>query len=110
VVILVIDELGMLPIEPERQSPVFINPDSPMVLEPTFQRMAAPTRPIHILRAARRIQLTELEAQPFRMLRLDASLGAAAEETLDATVAETLDHGVYLYAIQATSAPMSANL
>jgi hypothetical protein len=100
----------MLPIEPERQSPVFIDPDSPMTFEPTFQWMAAPTRPIHILRAARRIQLTELEAQPLRMLWLDASLGAAAKEALDAAVAEALDHGVYLYAIQATSAPISANL
>jgi hypothetical protein len=44
------------------------------------------------------------------MLRLDASLGAAAKEALDAAVAEALDHGVYLYAIQATSGPMSAYL
>ncbi len=42
------------------------------------------------------------------MLRLDASLGAAAKEALDAAVAEALDHGVYLYAIQATSRPLSA--
>ena len=81
-----------------------------MSVKPTLQWMAAPTRPIHILRAARRIQLTELEAQPLRMLRLDASLRAAAKEALDAAVAEALDHGVYLYAIQATSAPMSAHL
>jgi hypothetical protein len=67
--------------------------------------MAAPTRPIHILRATRRIQLTELQAQPLPMLRLDASLRAAAKEALDAAVTKALDHGVYLYAIQATSAP-----
>src|SRR5215218_7737315 len=36
------------------------------------------------------------------MLRLDTSLRAAAK-ALDAAVTKALDHGVYLYAIQATS-------
>jgi hypothetical protein len=81
-----------------------------MPFEPTFRRMAAPTRPIHILRATRRIQLTELQAQPLPMLRLDASLRAAAKEALDAAVTKALDHGVYLDAIQATSWPTSTHL
>jgi hypothetical protein len=40
-----------------------------------------------------------LQADP----SVDGSLGAAAKEALDAAVAEALDHGVYLYAIQATN-------
>jgi hypothetical protein len=110
VVILVIDELGMFPVEPESQSPVFVNPDGPMTLKRTFQLMAAPTRSVHIFRAARHVELTELETQPLRMLWLDASLGAAAKEALDAAVTKALDHGVYLYAIQATSGPISLRI
>jgi hypothetical protein len=69
--------------------------------------MAAPTRSVHIFGAARHVELTEMETQPLRMSALDASLGAAAEEALDAAVTKALDHGVYLYAIQPTSGPIS---
>ena len=54
--------------------------------------MQLPAWGVHILGCSRVVQGKKLATQSLRVLRLDAGLGAGAEEALDTFVPEALDH------------------
>lgn len=78
-VVLIVNQLGVLPIEFEGQPPVLIDPNCVVAAQVALQRMESPAGPIHVLRPDCCIELTELQAKSFRVFRLDASLGAGAK-------------------------------
>ena len=98
-VVPVIDQDRVRTLKRESESPVFINPHGPMPCKIAFECMPAPAWQVHIRGAARCIECAQLEAQTFRVLRLNPSLGALAEKTLDAVVAKAFDHEL-LYRIE----------
>ncbi len=59
-IVLIIDQNGILAFEGERQSPVTAHRYRPVSGKVTVQRMKPPPRPIHIRRAGGRIEPPEL--------------------------------------------------
>ncbi len=98
-VILVINKFGMLADEREGQPPILIDPNGEMPFQIALQRMKAPPRTIHISWADGGVKLTQLKPKTRRVLRLDPSLRARPKEPIKSTMAEALNHEVYLYAI-----------
>ena len=72
-----------------------------MARKVSAEGMTLPSRQIHVVRPARRVQSAELNAQTLGMRRLNASLRACLKESFKTFVAKGFDHVlVYRYAIQ----------
>ena len=91
-IVLVVDEYGIVALKREREPPILIHPYSPTSFLITLQRMRSPARDSHIVRTARRMEPAELKLQPLRMLRLDAGLRAREKERLEPGIAEGANH------------------
>ena len=92
VVILIIDEYRILALKGEGQPPVAADSHRPVSFEIPFQRMPAPTIPVHIQGRRCQIQGGQLDAQSGGVFWLDARPRASPEKLLDAAMAESPDH------------------
>jgi hypothetical protein len=91
-VVLVIHQNGIDTFKFESQTPIFIDPYCPMVLQVAFQRMKSPVGQVHLGRFLSSVQFCQLKAQSHRMLGLYASLRASVEKLLQPFVAEGFYH------------------
>jgi len=92
-VVLVVNQYGVLAFEPEGQPPVAADPYRPMPLQVSLQRVQPPVRGTHIRRLPCLIERRKLKSQSGRVRRLNPRVDTSLEETPQAFVAETLDHG-----------------
>jgi hypothetical protein len=91
VVILVIDQHGVLSFKHKGHAPVSVDPYRPVTVS---QRMQPSAGNVHVARLLCLVQALKLRTQARRMMRLNASLAARAEEQLQTLVAKASDHGL----------------
>jgi hypothetical protein len=91
-VVLIVDQEGVLAFEHERQTPVAADRYRPMAFERAVQRMKLPAGSIHVFRRSCVVQGEKLPPEPFGVIRLDLRLRSGAKELLDTFVPEALDH------------------
>ena len=92
VMILVIDEISVLPNELKCNPPVPAYRHRPTTLPTTLERMKIQPGKRHIFRSGGRVQTAQDKAQPFSVLCLDASSGPGLEELAQTFVLEAADH------------------
>ncbi len=92
VIILVIDEISVLPNELKCDLPVPAYRHRPTTLPVTLERMKIHPGKRHIFRSGCRIQTAQNKAQPFSVLCLDASSGPGLKELAQTFVLEAADH------------------
>jgi hypothetical protein len=98
VVVEIVEEMNVGAVEYKRQSPVAIDPDRVVPSErrsviPTRQAMRSP-RPREVIHCRSRVESEQLKSQPICVSGVDSRLGSGLEESLEAFVAERLDHVV----------------
>jgi len=91
-VILVIDEYGVLSFESKGEPPIAIHFHRPVSLPVAAEKMQVPSRRGHIRRRLCPIQGEQLDRESFRMFRLYTRLAAGQKKLLQAGVSEGLYH------------------
>jgi hypothetical protein len=91
-VVLIINEHGVLAIEGKREPPIPAYGHRPMVFECPVQRMQPPAGGVHVFRGPCVVQREKLLAQPLSMARLDLCSRSRPEEQFDSLMTEALDH------------------
>ena len=91
-VILIIDPHGVPVLEFKSHAPVLIDPNGTMIFQFTFEQVQSPSGQVHVFGSLRRVQLRQLQAQPFRVGGLNTRLAASPEERFEPFVLKRLDH------------------
>jgi len=93
VIVEVIHQFHISPVETENYSPIAVNPDGVKPLQVPAQRMKMPAGRGYIFRLCSDIQSSQLQAQLRGMVWLNTCLRAAPKERLQSPVPEAFDHG-----------------
>ena len=91
--VLVVNNLGIGPDKSKRVPPIATDPDSPCTRSGALEGMEPEARKAHIVRFRRRVQATQDQAQPFRMVGMNPGLGSGLKELRQTLVLEASDHG-----------------
>src|SRR5258706_6928852 len=94
VIILVIDQNGIITLKLKCHTPISADIYRPMSCELAPQRMKTPARSIHVLGLHRIIEGEKLPSQLIGVFWLNTGFRTIFKEPLNATVPEALDHPV----------------
>lgn len=92
-IIPIIDPHGVPVLEFKNHAPVFVDPNGTMIFQFTFEQVQSPSGQVHVPGSIRRIQLRQLQPQPFRVGRLNPRLASRPEERFKPLVLKRFDHG-----------------
>lgn len=92
VIVLVIDQFGILADKSEGQTPISIEPHRPVLAQVISQRMKSPIGGAHVLRSLGVIQCGEQDAQLTGVMGLDACLTTGQIKRLKTLVPKASDH------------------
>lgn len=100
-IIPVVHQLYVFPMEQKRQSPIPTDLDRPVSLKISLQAMQVVARRIHIFRPAGHVKGSQQPAQPFRMFGLNTGFGARSGKALQPFMAVAPNLCIaYIYAIR----------
>lgn len=91
-VVLIIDEDGILPIEPKCKSPIPINANRPVGRKVFGQSMKLPSGNVHLFGPCGSIQESKLVKELRGMARLNSSLRTGQKELLDPLIPKAAYH------------------
>ncbi len=98
-VILVIDENGILAVKSERKPPIAIDVDSPMAREICFESMPLPSRHIDLLRFSCCVTQCQLVRKFGGVLGLNSSLRTGEEVLVNFPAAKAQNHAHQSYCV-----------
>ena len=91
-VVLIVNQHDILPDKHKRQSPVTVDPNRPVTIQATRQRVMPPTGNVHLHWRGRLVLSCQLTIEFFSVMRLDASHTAFLKKRLQPFVLECFDH------------------
>ena len=91
-VVLIINEHGIFPLEGEGETPIAADRHRPMVLQFPVKGVQLPAWGVHVFRRSRVIQREELLPQSLGMARLDFGSRSRPEKQFHAFVTEAFYH------------------